>query len=45
VITGNGDGVSNSTSPNALYTYGNNQINLNTTDIAGTALNTTFTPR
>jgi Right handed beta helix region len=45
VITGNGTGVSNSTIPNTLYTYGNNQINLNTTDIAGTALNTTLTPR
>jgi hypothetical protein len=45
VITGNGTGVQNSTSPNTLYTYGNNQINLNTPDLAGTALNTTFTPR
>jgi hypothetical protein len=42
VITGNiTDGVSNNTLPNTFYTYQNNQINLNGTDIAG-ALNTTF---
>jgi hypothetical protein len=47
VITDNlGDGVMNNTSPNTFYTYGNNQINLNTgLDIGGTALLTTFTPR
>jgi hypothetical protein len=40
VIMGNGTGVLNSTG-NTFYSYGNNQINLNTTDIDG-ALNTTF---
>ncbi len=45
VITDNTDnGIENSTTPNTFYTYGNNQINLNATDILGT-LNTTFTPR
>jgi hypothetical protein len=43
VITGNSsDGVSNNTAPNTFYTYQNNQINLNGTDIAGSSLNTTF---
>jgi hypothetical protein len=42
VITGNGTGVNNSTSPNTFYTYKDNRINLNGTDINGTALNTTF---
>jgi hypothetical protein len=45
VITGNGTGVTNLTSPNTFYTYGNNQINLNTTADTSSALNTTFTPR
>jgi hypothetical protein len=44
VITGNLTGITNDTSPNTFYTYGNNQIDLNTTDISS-ALNTTFTPR
>jgi hypothetical protein len=43
VITGNGTGVQNSTSPNTFYTYKDNRINLNGTDIVGPALNTTFT--
>jgi hypothetical protein len=42
VITGNGTGVLNSTSPNTVYTYKDNRINLNGTDISG-PLNTTFT--
>jgi hypothetical protein len=37
VVTANSNGVSNSTSPNTLYSYGDNEINLNTTDFAGTA--------
>jgi Right handed beta helix region len=41
VITGNAVGVFNNTSPNTFYTYQNNQIDLNTTDVGGTALNTT----
>jgi hypothetical protein len=41
VVTGNTTGISNGTSPNTFYTYQNNQIDLNTTDISGTALNTT----
>jgi hypothetical protein len=44
VITGNGIGVDNLTSPNTFYTYGDNRINLNGTDISG-PLNTTFTPQ
>jgi hypothetical protein len=44
VITGNTTGVLNSTSPNAFYTYGNNQINLNTTTDISAPLDTTFTP-
>jgi hypothetical protein len=45
VITGNSNGIFNSTSPNSFYTYGNNEINLNTaTDISG-ALNASFTLR
>jgi hypothetical protein len=40
VITGNATGVSNGT--NTFYTYKDNRINLNGTDISGTALNTTF---
>jgi Right handed beta helix region len=43
VITGNTDGVFNSTSPNTFYTYKDNRINLNGTDMGGNALNTTFT--
>src|SRR5262249_30149092 len=47
VITGNQGGIQNATSPNAFYTYGNNQINLNAggNDISGAPLLTTFTPR
>jgi hypothetical protein len=41
VITGNNTGVVNSTSPNTFYTYKDNRINLNVTDISG-ALNTSF---
>jgi len=44
VITGNNVGVSNATMSNTFYTYGNNQINLNNTDI-NPSLNTAFTPR
>jgi hypothetical protein len=40
VITGNIIGVQNSTSQNTFYTYQNNQIDLNGTDVGGTALNT-----
>ena len=48
VITNNGTGANNQTSPNTFYTYGNNQINLNGNDSGGTqdissALNTAFT--
>jgi len=43
VITGNFNiGVANTTSPNTAYSYGDNRINLNGTDISGTALNTVF---
>jgi hypothetical protein len=46
VITGNGTGISNSTSPSTIYTYGNNRINLNGANnngnIGGSALNTTY---
>jgi hypothetical protein len=47
VITGNQGGIQNATSPNAFYTYGNNQINLNAggNDISFAPLLTTFTPR
>src|SRR5271170_6039509 len=41
VITGNSTGVVNNPSPNTFYTYGNNQINGNTTD-GYSSLNTTF---
>ena len=41
VITGNGTGVNNITSPNTFYTYKDNRINLNGTDVNG-AMNTTF---
>jgi len=41
VITGNGTGVQNSTSPNTFYSYGDNRINLNGTD-GYSSLNTTF---
>ena len=41
VITGNSVGILNNTSPNTFYTYKNNQINLNGSDLS-TALNTTF---
>ncbi len=44
VVTSNFTGVSNSTSSNAFYTFGNNDIARNQTDIAGT-LNTAYTPR
>jgi hypothetical protein len=42
VITANGTGVLNDTSPNTFYSYGNNQINGNTTD-GYTSLNPSFT--
>jgi hypothetical protein len=42
VITGNTTGVFNNTSPNTLYTYQDNRINENGTDISG-APNTSFT--
>jgi hypothetical protein len=45
VITGNGTGISNDTSPNTLYTYKDNRIDKNfTADIGGTTptLNTTL---
>jgi hypothetical protein len=45
VITGNLTGVGNSTSPNTFYTYKDNRIDLNTNDITGSALNTTFVPQ
>jgi hypothetical protein len=46
VITANrNSGIDNQTIPNTFYTYGNNQIDLNIIDVAGTALNTTLTPR
>jgi hypothetical protein len=38
VITGNATGVQNSTSPIAFYTYQDNRINGNTTNVAGSAL-------
>ncbi len=41
VVTGNGTGILNATSPNTFYTYKDNRINLNGTDING-ALNTTL---
>ena len=41
VITGNGTGVQNSTSPNTFYSYGDNRINLNGTD-GYSSLNPTF---
>jgi hypothetical protein len=44
VITGNNTAIVNFTSPNTFYTYGNNQINLNSIEISG-ALNTTFHPQ
>jgi hypothetical protein len=41
VITANSiEGINNSTSPNTFYSYQDNRIDGNTTDIAGTALNT-----
>jgi hypothetical protein len=45
VITGNSIGVENTTSPNTVYTYKDNRINLNGTDVGGPtpSLNTTFT--
>src|SRR6516225_2341595 len=45
VITGNGLGILNQTSPNTFYTYGNNQINLNPNGDISAALNTTFKPQ
>jgi hypothetical protein len=42
VITGNGTGIDNSTSPNTFYTYKDNRINKNGTNISS-ALNTTLT--
>jgi hypothetical protein len=45
VITGNGVGVNNLTSPNTLYTYKDNRINLNGTADIWNAPNTTFTPQ
>src|SRR6267142_213226 len=47
LITGNGTGVSNNTTSNTFYTYGDNRINLNTiADIGGAtgSLNKTFLP-
>ncbi|WP_158818592.1 right-handed parallel beta-helix repeat-containing protein [Methylocapsa sp. S129] len=45
VFTSNVEGVYNGTSPNRVYTYGNNLINYNTSaDVEGTALNTSFKP-
>jgi hypothetical protein len=41
VITGNGTGVSNNTSSNTFYSYGDNRINLNGTD-GFSSLNTAF---
>ena len=41
VITENATGVLNGTSPNTFYSYGDNRINANGTDVP-TALNTTF---
>ena len=40
VVTGNGTGIDNSTSQNTFYTYGNNLIDFNTTNITS-PLNTT----
>jgi hypothetical protein len=40
VIAGNATGIQNSTSPNTFFSYQNNQIDLNVTDITGTTLNT-----
>jgi hypothetical protein len=42
VITGNTTGVNNNAT---IYTYHDNRIDLNTTDVAGNALNTTKPPR
>jgi hypothetical protein len=42
VVTGNNVGVVNSTSPNTFFTYKDNRINENGTDISG-ALNTSLT--
>jgi hypothetical protein len=39
VITGNGTGVNNLTSPNTVGSYHDNRINLNGTDVSG-AMNT-----
>ena len=44
-VTSNNTGISNVTSPNTFYSYGDNSINKNGTDVAGTALNTSFTLR
>ncbi len=44
VITGNTTGIDNQTSPNTLYSYGDNRINLNVTDISS-PVNTSFTTR
>lgn len=45
VITGNGNGIQNQTSPNTFYSYGDNRINGNTTaDVAtGTGLSSPVT--
>jgi hypothetical protein len=43
VITGNGFGVINNTSPNTFGSYRDNRINLNGTDVIG-AMNT-LTPQ
>jgi hypothetical protein len=48
VITGNSDGIENVTSPNTIYSYRDNRINLNTSfDITGnfSTLNTTDSQR
>jgi hypothetical protein len=39
VITANGNGINNATAPNTFYSYQDNRINGNATDIIGTALN------
>jgi hypothetical protein len=44
-VTGNAIGIENNTSPNTFFTYGNNQIDLNSTDIGLNPLSTTLTLR
>ncbi|WP_158818589.1 right-handed parallel beta-helix repeat-containing protein [Methylocapsa sp. S129] len=45
VIASNLTGVTNNTSPNSFYTYGDNRINGNNPDISGTALATNLKPQ